>query len=412
MVPNPTTAELRLPDDQREQRQLHYTNDQLAPSKLTIGGRFLPWKLHGTSITAAFDIGVTGQNDFIAEVTPIPPWTLYIGAGWTVDTWDRPPVVETKIVEKGTAPPPPLGHIKGYVDEAGKPEVGVPNAIVAFVNPRTRRSRRPLASSADDRLPTLGLPPGKYDLAVKADGYKDGTCTATLADRSPPPPRPPRPPAHRARRHQGSSRRGGRLRPSRAGCAPTPRSPARSKRSRASARSPVALRGLPRTPRNGVAAATPKLHRRLGATAGVQRQTSDGQGNFRFDGLAPVGYQITASGDLYMNDVESVDVKPRQDAEVNVILMKRPKVALVAVTQKEITIRQQVQFATDSAVILPASAPVFSRRSPTLSICNTPDPQGGDPGPHRQQRRRRAQPGSQRRPRKRRPHKRSSSHNA
>src|ERR1700727_2171883 len=35
--------------------------DQLAPSKLTIGARVLPWK-HGFSLTAAFDIGITGQN--------------------------------------------------------------------------------------------------------------------------------------------------------------------------------------------------------------------------------------------------------------------------------------------------------------------------------------------------------------
>ena len=56
-----------------------------------------------------------------------------------------------------------------------------------------------------------------------------------------------------------------------------------------------------------------------------------------------------------MNDVESVDVKPRADVQVDVVLLKRPKNPLVAVTQKEITIKQQIQFAVDSAVILPAS---------------------------------------------------------
>ncbi len=70
---------------------------------------------------------------------------------------------------------PTLGHIKGYVDEAGHPETGIPNAIIAFANHPEITS---LASGADGRFLTLGLPPsGKYDLTVKAEGYKDGTCT-------------------------------------------------------------------------------------------------------------------------------------------------------------------------------------------------------------------------------------------
>src|SRR6202035_990205 len=96
----------------------------LAPSKLTLGGRFLPWK-HGFGVTAAFDIGITGQNDFIEEMSPIPPWTLYIGAGWTVDTVDRPRPVEKVIVKEAHAPAPLLGHLKGYVAEQGHPETAV-----------------------------------------------------------------------------------------------------------------------------------------------------------------------------------------------------------------------------------------------------------------------------------------------
>ena len=182
-------------------------DDQLAPSKLTIGGRFLPWK-HGFAVTAAFDIGVTGQNDFIEEMAPIPPWTLYLGAGWTVDTQDRPKVVETKIVEKGQ-PAPLLGHIKGYVDETGHPETGVPNAIIAFANHPEITS---LASSLDGHFATLGLPPGKYDFAVKAEGYKDGTCTATLTEATRRPARLRRW-TRRDRGRKAAKRRPGRLAP-------------------------------------------------------------------------------------------------------------------------------------------------------------------------------------------------------
>ena len=314
-------------------------NDQLAPSKLTIGARVLPWK-HGFSILAAFDIGITGQNDFIQEMSPIPPWTLYIGAGWTVDTQDRPKVVETKIVEK-TAPPaaPALGHIKGYVDEAGHPENGVANAIVAFANHPEITS---LASGADGHFTTLGLPPGKYDFAVKAEGYKDGTCTATISEA------PAAAPAGDAAAPATAS---------------GPAAPAGAAPGVQDASVTCTLEALPRVgkiagrvrdaeTRNGV----PNAEIKLADSGGHEfTQTADANGNFHFDGLPPLSYQLTANADLYMSDVETVDVKPRVDTQADVVLMKRPKVALVAVTQKEITIRQQVQFATDSAVILPAS---------------------------------------------------------
>jgi len=104
-------------------------------------------------------------------------------------------------------------------------------------------------------------------------------------------------------------------------------------------------------------------------------QTSDGNGSFHFDGMAPGEYQLTASADAYMNDVESVEVKARQDAPAEVVLVHRPAQPLVSVSGKEIIIKQQVQFATDSAVILPASnalltevADVFSRNPRIHSV--------------------------------------------
>jgi outer membrane protein OmpA-like peptidoglycan-associated protein len=311
--------------------------DQLAPSKLTIGGRFLPWK-HGFGITAAFDIGVTGQNDFIEEMAPIPPWTLYIGAGWTVDTQDRPRIVETKIVEKGH-PAPLLGHIKGYVDETGHPETGVPNAIIAFANHPEITS---LASGSDGHFTTLGLPPGKYDFTVKAEGYKDGACTATLSEPKPVAPAAPAPDSKTA---------------------PDDGAPAAAVGPVADTSVTCSLEALPRVgkvigrvrdaeTRNGV----PNVEIKLADSGGHEfTQTSDANGTFHFDGLAPAGYTLTASADAYMNDVETLDVKPRIDTQADVVIMKRPKNPLVAVTQKEITIKQQVQFAVDSAVILPES---------------------------------------------------------
>jgi outer membrane protein OmpA-like peptidoglycan-associated protein len=60
-------------------------------------------------------------------------------------------------------------------------------------------------------------------------------------------------------------------------------------------------------------------------------------------------------------------VKPRVDADAEVVMVHRPKTALVQVTQKEIIIKQQVQFATDSAVILPASTGLLTEIADVLS---------------------------------------------
>jgi outer membrane protein OmpA-like peptidoglycan-associated protein len=334
-------------------------NDSLAPSKLTIGGRFFPWK-RGFAVTAAFDIGITGMNDFIEEMSPVPPWTFYLGVGWGIDTWDRPVKSETKIVEHVLGIPE--GHIKGYVQEAGKPEVGVPNAIVAFANHSDISS---LATGPDGKFVTLGLPVGKYDLAVKADGYRDGVCSVSLVEATAVTVEPPT---------------------VKDGVQPPVTAPIGSSGGKTTipdVNVTCTLEALPRVgkvvghvrdaeSKQPVANATIKLTDHGGHEF---TQASDSNGAFHFDGLAPGEYQATASADLYMNDVETVEVKPRQDASAEIVMVHRPAKPLVTVSGKEIIIKQQVQFATDSAVILPASnalltevADVFSRNTRIHSV--------------------------------------------
>src|SRR6185437_5698778 len=86
-------------------------NATVVPSTLTLGTRFFPWK-RGFSLLAAFDIGLGGVNNFIEEVQPTPPWTLYLGAAWAVDTLDRPPVVKKveHVVEKAV----PRVYVVGF----------------------------------------------------------------------------------------------------------------------------------------------------------------------------------------------------------------------------------------------------------------------------------------------------------
>jgi outer membrane protein OmpA-like peptidoglycan-associated protein len=144
-------------------------NDAVVPSKLTVGSRFFPWK-HGFSVVAAFDVGVTGTSDFIEEVAPTPPWMLYLGVGWAVDTWDRPPVEIRRTVEH-VVPPKVLGQLRGFVHPKDKSD-GIPGAIVAFEDHPDITSR---VSGADGRF-AVPVEPGTYKLAVHVKGYQDGKC--------------------------------------------------------------------------------------------------------------------------------------------------------------------------------------------------------------------------------------------
>ncbi len=155
-------------------------NDVVIPSKLTVGSRFFPWK-HGFSLLLALDIGVTGVNKFIEEVMPTAPWTLYLGAGWAVDTWDRPPVERLRTVERVIGPKV-QGQLRGLVHRKPAPgpaapaesgtQDGIADAIVVFDDHPELTSR---ATGKDGRF-VAPVDPGSYKLVVRAAGYRDGTC--------------------------------------------------------------------------------------------------------------------------------------------------------------------------------------------------------------------------------------------
>ncbi len=286
-------------------------NDALVPSRLTIGSRFLPWK-KGFALTAALDIGVTGTGNFVEELAPVAPWTLFLGAGWAIDTWDRPPVEKIKVVEKTIEGKPPVrSRVKGFVHEKEKSE-GVANVIVAWENHPELTS---LATGPDGRFTTQELLEGSYNFALKADGFKDGTCAGSLT-------------------------KGGQ-----------------------DVQIDCPLEALPRVgnivghvkdaeTQAGVPNASVKL------TDSAKRDTSltsDGSGNFRASEVAPGTASLSVDAEGYLELVQPIDVKVRQDNDTDLLVRKRPKVALVNVGKTEITMKQQIQFATDSAVILPES---------------------------------------------------------
>ncbi|MBX3213974.1 MAG: carboxypeptidase regulatory-like domain-containing protein [Labilithrix sp.] len=303
--------------------------DPFAPSTLTLGSRFYPWK-KGFNLTAALDIGVSGVGTFIEEMRPTPPWMLYLGAGWAFDTQDKPPVIQERVVERGR----PAGRrIRGFVHEEGKAE-GIGGAIVAWENHPELTS---LATGTDGRFTTHDLPAGPYVFAVQAEGYKPGQCSTTIAAPAAAP-----------------------------GQAPAPEG--------GDVQLDCVLEALPRV--GNIVGKVKDLDTGLfvgGAAIKVvdvaKKELSgstDGQGAFRFELVTPGEASITVDAEGYLVSSEQLDVKVRQDNPIEISVKKKPKNPLVALQSKEIVIRQQVQFGVDSAVILPASTGLLTEIADVL----------------------------------------------
>jgi len=294
------------------------SNDHDAPSTLTIGGRFFPWK-RGLSLLAALDIGMTGVANFIEELSPVPPWTLYIGAGWAVDTWDRPPVVKTveKVVEHGR----PNVLVVGFVHERDKNDP-VAGATLSY---HGHSDLWPIATGPDGKFGD-DVAPAKYTYDIEAEGYKPGTCEVDAnkpsgqVDVDCPLDALPRTGVIVGHARDGESNR------------------------------PVV----------GVqVVVTDAVHKEL-------RLSTDASGGFRFEGVAAGNAELSVIADGYLALVAPAEVKARQEATVDLFLRPKPKQSMVQVTGKEITIKDQIQFALDSAVILPQSFGLLTEVADTI----------------------------------------------
>lgn len=317
-------------------------NEQIAPSSLTLGGRFFPWK-RGFNLLLALDIGVSGVSNFIEEMKPEAPWMLYLGAGWAFDTQDRPPVIKERLVEKPVAVKAPGRKIRGFIHEEGKQE-GIANAVITWDN---RPDLNALVSFADGHFTTHELDEGSYLFGIKAEGYKPGQCSTSVV-----------------RPAQGAPRATGAMAPSNGRAQLPPNQPPPANGSAGGdVQLDCALVALPRVgtivgkvrdadTNAPIANAVIKM---VDAQKKESNGTSDQNGAFRFAELPPGEVQITVDVDGYLALTEKGEVKARQDNNVDLVMKKRPKNANVTVGKGEIFIKQQIQFAVDSATILPES---------------------------------------------------------
>lgn len=318
-------------------------NEQIAPSSITLGGRFFPWK-RGFNLLLALDVGVSGVSTFIEEVKPEAPWMLYLGAGWAFDTQDRPPVYKERVVEKPIPTRAAGRKIRGFIHEEGKQE-GIAGAVVSWEN---RPELNALVSFPDGHFTTHGLDEGSYVFGIKADGYKPGQCSTSVVRSAQGGSGAPRPAGATA----GSNGRPPNQPPAPAGAA-----------AGGDVQLDCPLVALPRVgtivgkvrDADTNAPIPNAVIKMVDSQKKEANGTADQNGAFRFAELPPGEVQITVDAEGYLALTEKADVKARQDNNADLVLKKRPKNANVTVGKGEIFIKQQVQFAVDSATILPES---------------------------------------------------------
>ncbi len=297
-------------------------NETVVPSKLTLGSRFFPWK-RGLGFTAALDIGVTGTSTFVEELSPTAPWTLFLGAGWAGDTEDRPSG-KTKTIEKATEMHRP--KIVAKVHEREKAD-GLANATATYTNHPEWSGH---IANASGIFTTQEVLDGKYLFLIHAEGYKDGTCEVDV----------------------------------KGGLTKEPQE----------IKADCALEALAKvgtvvgTVRDAetqapVGNATVKVRDANGKEFSF---TSDAQGHFRGEPLGGGNATFTVEAEGFLALVQTSELKIQKENTIDLPVAKRPKSALVLVTKKEVVIKQQIQFAVDSAQILPVSTPLMTEIADAL----------------------------------------------
>lgn len=140
------------------------------PSKLTVGARAVPISREGSavSILAALDLGLGGVRAFSSQLAPQAPWTVWLGVSMSTGTAEWGPQILVERVEVPVAPP--MVTLRGFVHRSGK-TTPIAHAIVKYVG-----DVRPPLSTDDHGRFGDEVPPGSYELEIRAPGYRPNVC--------------------------------------------------------------------------------------------------------------------------------------------------------------------------------------------------------------------------------------------
>jgi OOP family OmpA-OmpF porin len=292
------------------------------PSTLTIGVRALP-PVRGLAITAAVDIGTSGMNTFVRELAGNAPYDVILGLSYAVDTmpvYMEPEIREVERTVEVQLPPPVTGYVLGTVMEQGV-STPISGAVVSMTG--GPEGATALSSDASGHFRSYDVAPGEYSFSISHPEYNSGTCSVTIA------------PA------------GGETA---LGCE---------------------LEALPRLGNVRARVVSDTGSPAAGLTVTItgptaMSVTTDSAGTFYREGLTPGTYNVRMEGEGFLISTGTFTVAPRETAEPEFTVIARPARSLVTVRAREIVIRRQVNFATDSAEILPDSIPLLTEIADVL----------------------------------------------
>lgn len=299
------------------------------PQTLTLGARVLP-PVRGLAVLVGADVGITGVRTFVRELAPTAPYRIMLGLAYAYDTQPPAPVIVEAPTSPAVAPPPVEGKIDGVVVEAGT-EAAVADAVVEFPG----RELSPILADSSGRFLTYAFPPGSVSMVVRHPEYETGACVGTI------------PESERA--------------------APT-RTAVRCE-----------LVALPKFGRLEGRVVSEGGGAVVGASVELvgpesHRLNTDAAGRFRLESLAPGAYEARVDADGHLLALQSFEVTPRETASPAITLVPRPSDGAVRLRARQIVIRKQINFATDSADILSSSDGLLSEiadvilRNPQLRV--------------------------------------------
>jgi len=148
------------------------------PQLLTIGVRVLP-PVQGLTATLGIDVGLTGVNTDVRELAATAPWNLLFGLSYAYDATPLPadPIIRTVEEEVEVETEPDLGRVLGRVVTEGT-NAPIEGAVVRFRG----QDVTALYTGADGRFRSYEFEPGEVVMDLSHPDHRSGSCTATLPE--------------------------------------------------------------------------------------------------------------------------------------------------------------------------------------------------------------------------------------
>ncbi|HEU4580114.1 MAG TPA: OmpA family protein [Polyangiaceae bacterium] len=326
------------------------------PSRLSAGLHLMPWQAaswwpEGLGLTGAMDLATGAASDFLVELAPEVPWTVWFGLSYAGDTH---PKVEIQQIAApaAAAPAAPDLSVHGLVIEKDT-NTAIADALIHFDG----RDLTGLITTSEGRFVTGPLEPGRYTFRISAPGYKEGICSVDVSESGSPvsPAAPGAPPSGAA--------------PGPAAFAPEAVSPA-SGRGLASSPAAAATDPLPGvTPLTCQLEPTPKVSNINGrvtdnvsgeAVGGASVRITDVLGRelelqvdevgaFRFENVPPGATTITIQAPGYLKSVTKLGVEPLQELDQRFVLAPVPNKPGVRIGKQQLDLVAPITFAEGSA---------------------------------------------------------------